>query len=112
MEQMAGLPFFPVEFTKEGSVFKQDQAASLGQYLAQENAAGGPVSDLLVLAHGWNNNMPEAHSLYNRLLINVAAELQKPALPPTRRFAVMGIFWPSKKFTDRDLIAGGGAAGL
>ena len=112
MNQIANFPFFPMEFTKEGSLFKQEQSAALKDYLAQQDAAGTPVSDLLVISHGWNNNMAEARALYDRLLTNVAPELAQAALPPARRFAVMGIFWPSKKFTDKELIAGGGAAGL
>ena len=44
---------FDVEFTKDGNVFKQSQADALVAGLKG-------VTDLLVLSHGWNNDMADA----------------------------------------------------
>ena len=111
-------PVFDVEFTKDGDVFQQSQADAL-------LAGLGPITDLLVLSHGWNNDKADASELYDELLGNIDKLLdlrnQSPASVPAplrdfvdrlrdRNFAAVRIFWPSKKFTDADLIPGGGAA--
>jgi hypothetical protein len=91
-----------VEFTKDGRVFDADQVGAL-----LEGLAG--ASDLLVLAHGWNNDRAEATKLYDKLLTS----LDDVGLPDSgrgSRVAVMRVLWPSKKFALESLIPGGGAA--
>ena len=46
-------PTFDVEFTKDGEIFQQPQVDAL-------LAGLGPVTDLLVLSHGWNNDKADA----------------------------------------------------
>ncbi|MBW3655233.1 MAG: hypothetical protein KY444_03950 [Gemmatimonadetes bacterium] len=106
METIAGFPFFPLEFTREGRVYDE---AQVGDLLANL----GNTSDLLVISHGWNNDMAEARTLYSTFLRNARALLddRHPAAAG-RTFAVAGVFWPSKRFTDKELIPGGGAASL
>lgn len=103
---------FDVEFTKDGDVFKPAQADALVAGL-------GGVTDLIVLAHGWNNDMADARALYDELVGNIQALLDARADPASpaalkalagRTYAVCQVFWPSKKFTDAELIPGGGAA--
>lgn len=101
------IPRFDVEFTKDGGVFRTSQADAL--------VAGLPgVTDLIVLAHGWNNDLADARKLYGALVGNLEALLDDaPAALAGlsgRRYAVLQLFWPSKKFTDAELIPGGGAA--
>ena len=73
-------------------------------------AAG--LTDLFVLSHGWNNDMADARALYSGL----CAELRTgwpahgSARCPGARSRVLGVFWPSKKFADKDLIPGGAAS--
>ena len=56
METLAGFPFFAVEFTKEGKASPDRHRADAG--------GGGctAATDLLVLVHGWNNDMAEARA--------------------------------------------------
>jgi hypothetical protein len=109
-------PHFDVEFTKDGDIFEQPRVDSLLAGLA-------PVTDLLVLSHGWNNDKADASQLYEELLGNIdkLLDLRNQASVPAplqdfvdrlrnRNFAAVKLFWPSKKFTDADLIPGGGAA--
>jgi hypothetical protein len=105
---------FKVEFTKDGQIFDQNQATTLTQGL-------DGVTDLLVVAHGWNNDMADAQALYDELLGNVEkvlGDVGKPAFahlaqPANGRvFAACQVFWPSKKFTDKELIPAGGAVSL
>ena len=109
-------PHFEVEFTKDGDIFQQPQVDAL-------LAGLGPVTDLLILSHGWNNDKADASQLYEELLGNIdrLLDLRNQASVPAplqdfvdrlrnRNFAAVRVFWPSKKFTDADLIPGGGAA--
>jgi hypothetical protein len=109
-------PTFDVEFTKDGDVFQQPQIDAL-------LAGLGPVTDLLILSHGWNNDKADASRLYEELLGNIdkLLDLRDQASVPAplqdfvdslrnRNFAAVRVFWPSKKFTDAELIPGGGAA--
>ena len=102
---------FDVEFTKDGDAFRQAQADALVAGL-------GGVTDLIVVSHGWNNDMADARALYDELVGNIEKLLdaRKAAGSPAalkalagRTYAVCQVFWPSKKFTDADLIPGGGA---
>ena len=70
------------------------------------------LDDLVVVAHGWNNDMADARALYRDLLANVRRALDRGRAPGLagRRIAVLGVLWPSKKFADEDLIPGGGAS--
>jgi pimeloyl-ACP methyl ester carboxylesterase len=109
---------FDVEFTKEGAVFNRSELDAVVAGL-------GPVSDLLMLSHGWNNDKADAGQLYDELSLNIekllalghqpAADVPQPLRTFTdrlrhRTFAAVRIYWPSKKFSDSDLIPGGGAA--
>jgi hypothetical protein len=72
---------------------------------------GGSVTDLFVIAHGWNNHMDEARSLYRDFFGHVRAEQDAGRVPGAagRGYAVLGVLWPSKKFADKELIASGAA---
>lgn len=106
MEQLSGFSFFPVEFDKSAKLVKPQQLDDLKAALN-----GGATTDLLVISHGWNNDMADAKNLYERFL-QTARQLisggQLPSAAP-RHFAVLGVFWPSKKFAEQDLIPGGAA---
>ncbi len=99
METVAGLSLFPVQMTKNGQVFDANEVTALMRHVA---SLSKPV-DLLVLSHGWNNDMAEARALYTELLGNIGPL-------PGRNVVVAGVFWPSKKFAESELIPAGGIA--
>jgi len=98
-----GLPFFPVEFDKKARLVDDDQVLALDSYIKT-----GGVTDLLVLSHGWNNDESDAMLLYKHLLSSIATEADADF--DARTVAVVGVFWPSKKFAESELIAGGAAS--
>src|SRR5262249_43341095 len=98
------LPYYPVEFTKEGSPYKPDQVQAL------LGALSGTTTDLILASHGWNNDIQEAQALYDELFGNLDGVLRTSRSPVAGSLIVAGLFWPSKKFDDADLIPGGGAA--
>jgi hypothetical protein len=104
---MASIPRFEVEFTKDGKVFNQAQVDAVEQALTG-------FSDLLVFCHGWNNDIADARALSGQFLEKVEDVLDGGIVPEvkTRTFGAVVVLWPSKKFTEEELIPGGGAASL
>jgi hypothetical protein len=101
------LPMFEVEFDKKGRIFDPAQVDA-----AVAGLRGGGFSDLFVISHGWNNDMADARDLYKRFFAAVES-VRAGGVPNlgSRKLAILAIFWPSKKFTDEELIPGGGAVG-
>ena len=110
MEPVTGFDYFAVEFDKAAKPVAQDNAqfTALEQFLQSKRP-----SDLIVISHGWNNDIQEAQDLYHELLSNMRKLLDQGLFPALagRTFAVLGVLWPSKKFAEKDLIPSG-AAGL
>jgi hypothetical protein len=107
MADISGIPYFEVEFSKEGDVFREGQEQALLNAVEQ-----GGITDLFVISHGWNNDIAEARSLYNTLFTNfqqVRTESDELDLD-ARQFAIAGVLWPSKKFAEDDFTPGGGAS--
>ena len=107
MQQIAGFPYMEIEFTRDGQVHDQQQVVETLAFVDQGN-----VTDLLVISHGWNNDMAEAGDLYRAFLDRSRGFLDADVLPglSTRVFGVIAVLWPSKKFADQELIPSGAAA--
>ncbi len=107
-------PYFRLEFTKDGAINSPDEFAALVDALTTPTG-NQVVTDLLVLSHGWNDNIPDAEALYTLIGDHITAVLPNQtvacAAVRARQVIVCGILWPSKKFDDNSLIPGG-AAGL
>jgi hypothetical protein len=105
--------YFPLEFDKDGKVVKSDQLGAVLKAISAPASSGG-LTDLFVISHGWNNNIPDAEELYEKVFGHVGAVLGQshPACDNlnARRVAIVGILWPSKKFDEAELTAGGAAA--
>ncbi len=96
-------PYQELEFAKDGSPVHHEQADAV-RTLADQ------VTDVVAVSHGWNNDMDEARALYRNLFAGVDAVRQARGAPlGDRSIGVVGILWPSKKFTDAELIPGGAA---
>jgi hypothetical protein len=104
MGELAGIPFFEVPFNKKAAIDDEGGVQALKNHLAQ-----GQTTDLIVISHGWNNHIEEARDLYTRFFESFAQQAQKENLASGRRFAALGVLWPSKKFADSSLIPGGAA---
>ncbi|MGW1610279.1 serine-threonine protein kinase [Streptomyces sp. NPDC002285] len=55
------------------------------------------VRDLIVFAHGWNNDRPVATRLYDRFFAPI------PQLAPAARIGYVGVVWPSMRFSDEPI---------
>lgn len=96
---------FEVQFDKSGSVFQPLQVRDIVAFLNSE--PGNQTSDIVVLSHGWNNDMDEARTLYRTFLRKLAGVLPEGS---GRKPAAIGVLWPSKKFADKSLIPSGAAS--
>jgi hypothetical protein len=106
MADVAGFPYGELQFDKQGALF---DAAALQQAMATYAQSG--ATDLVVLAHGWNNDMADARELYRQLLTSMRAVIDAGSVQlGARKLAVLALLWPSKKFADKDLIPSGAAA--
>lgn len=107
MQHVAGLPYAEIQFTRDGGVHDDMEASGLSAMVGEEE-----VTDLLVVSHGWNNDMAEARGLYARLLQRLRAQLDAGAVPRAadRTYGVAAILWPSKKFAEDELIPSGAAS--
>jgi hypothetical protein len=98
------IPLFEMEFDKSVNLVEPRQEADVLRYLTTE--PGSATTDVVVLAHGWNNDMDDARTLFHGFLRELAAFV--PAA--TRNVAAIGVLWPSKKFAAEELIPGGAAS--
>jgi len=102
MTQIANFPFFELEFDKFAAPVQPEQITEV-----LDGITNLGLTDLVIISHGWNNDMDEARRLYIKIMTLLDTELNRQ----NKKFGVLGIFWPSKKFAEKDLIPGG-AAGI
>jgi hypothetical protein len=107
MPELSGFPYIEAEFDRDGQPNPPGQGAPL-----IDTVRNARLTDLIVIAHGWNNDMADARELYARVFKHVGAVLPQARLHEDRHLGILGMLWPSKKFTDRELIPGGGSASL
>lgn len=100
---------FEIEFDKDGNLFQPERLAQAIDALKTDK-----FTDVFVFSHGWNNDIADARHLYENYFGQVAGVLHSGKVQglDNRKFAVITLFWPSKKFTDEELIPGGGAASV
>lgn len=104
MDQIVGLPYCEIEFTKSGACHPPSPLFPAG------------TTDLLVISHGWKNNEVHARTLYESIVQNMLAA---GGAASGRVFSVEGVRWPSFLFKpdlsllpDGDAVGDGGAAGM
>jgi len=111
MPDPTNLPGFPFPY-RELAIDKDGGFVEPGEPGRAADVVDGDVTDVLVISHGWNNDVTEARALYTALATNMESVLRSNP-PPSygdRKLAVVGVVWPSKKFADSDVVAGGAAA--
>lgn len=101
---VSGFPYQELEFAKDGSPVNPNQATAVGDL-------AGKVTDLIVISHGWNNNIDEARALYRDLSVSMRSVRQLRTFElGDRSIGIVGVLWPSKRFTEAELVPGGVAA--
>ncbi|MFE8945729.1 serine-threonine protein kinase [Streptomyces sp. NPDC007856] len=88
---MSVTPYWELTFDADGDVDGPER----DRLMTQVTAHG--VRDLLVFAHGWNNDRSGATALYRSFYAPV------PALAPQARLGYVGVIWPSMRFSDEPI---------
>lgn len=88
---MSVTPYWELTFDADGDVDGPER----DRLLAEVTARG--VHDLIVFAHGWNNDRSGATRLYSRFFAPI------PDLAPAARIGYVGIVWPSMRFSDEPI---------
>ncbi|OZC01455.1 alpha/beta fold hydrolase [Rubricoccus marinus] len=106
MNHIADFPFFPLHVDRDAQLLKPEEEAAFLSHLNESH-----VQNLLVLSHGWNNDLEEARTLYSELLANLRATLEaEDTYALGGSTAVLGVYWPSKRFAPPSKISGGAAS--
>jgi hypothetical protein len=102
MATKSGFPYVEIEFDAKGKT----SAAQVKGVVDALQAPG--LTDVLVLSHGWNNDIADARKWYGAYLGWLREEVDARRVPGinTRKIGVVAIFWPSKKFADDELKPG------
>jgi hypothetical protein len=107
MQNIAGFDFFPLQYDGNGNLSNPPQFDELVQ-------AAATATDVILLAHGFCNDVHDATGLYTRFLTSMHTQLARPefAALAARKFLAAGVFWPSKAFPDSFPTDGGGVASI
>jgi hypothetical protein len=87
MNNVAGIPYLAALFDKDGVVLNK-----------QEITLPQGTTDVIVASHGWNNTEEQAERLYTDLFTNFASVASDQL--QNKKIAIVGVIWPSKRFTD------------
>jgi hypothetical protein len=101
-------PAFEIFYNTVGQPVDPSDEAELLTWLA--SAAGALTTDLILISHGWNNDITEARKLYTDFFTAMNSVQTSQHVATDRNFAVAAVFWPSKRFALPGQISGGAAA--
>jgi hypothetical protein len=101
MADLSGFPSAEIQYDGAGNVSGTDHDLVA---LATDPS----VTDLIVMAHGWNEDAAEARQLYANLAVSLRAVLDGGSVPQLagRAIAIAGLIWPAKEFADALSLAG------
>ncbi|MFF8865502.1 serine-threonine protein kinase [Streptomyces sp. NPDC015139] len=88
---MSVTPYWELTFDADGDVDGPERDRLTAQVMDRG------VRDLVVFAHGWNNDRSGATALYRRFFAPV------PELAPRARLGYVGVIWPSIRFSDEPI---------
>ena len=98
MQKIHDFDYTPLEFDRQGALSQPAQFSGLQSFVT-----GQGVTDVLFIAHGWRNDANDATSLYTGFLKTFRDNIGRDELKAAfagRKFAVAGVMWPSKSFSE------------
>jgi hypothetical protein len=104
--------FVQLPFDKDGNITAIGPID--GTHAREQLLAMAPqVDDLIVISHGWNNDVNDAQRLYDGFFKNVRAQWNAAGLTQqdSDRTGILAVYWPSKRFDEPGQVTGG-AAGI
>jgi hypothetical protein len=97
-------PYAEVQMRTDGTVNDPKELAKAVDLIKSSGA-----TDVVLLTHGWNNDMGAARGLYTALDSSLKSVEPAAMGASGRKLAIVGILWPSIKWADETKVAGGGA---
>jgi hypothetical protein len=88
---MSVTPYWELTFDADGDPDGAERDRLLGE------VTGHGVRDLIVFAHGWNNDRSGATALYRRFFAPI------PKFAPKAKIGYVGVIWPSMRFCDEPI---------
>ncbi|MGA5899753.1 serine-threonine protein kinase [Streptomyces venetus] len=88
---MSATPYWELTFDADGDPARRPRDRLLAGVSERK------VRDLIVFAHGWNNDRSSATRLYDRFFAPV------PRLAPAARIGYVGVLWPAMRFSDEPI---------
>ncbi|MET9765415.1 serine-threonine protein kinase [Streptomyces sp. NPDC006372] len=88
---MSVTPYWELTFDADGDPARRPRDRLLAGVTERK------VRDLIVFAHGWNNDRSSATRLYDRFFAPV------PRLAPAARIGYVGVLWPAMRFSDEPI---------
>jgi hypothetical protein len=97
MATLSGFDFFPLHCDADGKIEKGSELQAFTGHISN-----APATEAILIGHGFRNDENDARDLYAGFLQTFGAHLNRPefAALKARRFAVCGVFWPSKTFKE------------
>ncbi|MEL7311894.1 MAG: hypothetical protein AAFN07_10310 [Pseudomonadota bacterium] len=105
-DQIGRFQYHRVQFKKDGTIHDDNEVNELLKRIKEE-----AWDKSVFIAHGWNNNSAEADTLFTNLFENADTLLNGRSYGKLddQKIGVIGLFWPSKKFTSKELKPSGEA---
>ena len=90
--------YHEIEFGADGAIV---QRAQVDQVVAALRHPQAPT-DLIFISHGWNNTHDDARGLYQNFFkyFKARADAGIPVNVANRKFAILGVLWPSVAIAD------------
>jgi len=106
MRTRSGYGYAELAFDKDASLVDRSGYDELLDAVGRNE-----IDDVVVFAHGWNNNAADARLLYQRLAFEFRRVTDSDAGTrlglAQRRLALLGVLWPSARYAEQDLPPGG-----
>lgn len=97
MTEIAGLPFWELRYDADGNPDPVEETRLL------KAVSEGAITNLMIFAHGWNNNPHVAFRLYKRFFGVLAGQLGRAAGDPPTRIGLAGVLWPAQRWSDEPI---------
>ncbi|MBV9789072.1 MAG: hypothetical protein JOZ51_12900 [Chloroflexi bacterium] len=101
--------YFPLSFNSEGFPINLGEQRELLAAIVDD---AHPVTDLWILAHGWNNDINQGQATYLGWIQRMREVARQKVHDPSYHSLFAGVHWPSKAWAGdvAQMVAAGGAA--
>jgi len=101
MQGLVPTTYYTLSFDKDGLSVNLNEQQAIIDRLTSQDPANPSITDLWILAYGWNNDIQDGTHAYKDIWIpRLQDAMQLVNLPSGYSPMYVGIFWPSKAWAD------------